>query len=424
MSFLFTYDKSLVPPAVIKTIIQELSPEIYRYSNMRIDGYREPMGFINAPFDEKYIKKVRMLAQEKKAFNPKLFLLIGIGGSNLGVLAVHEAIHGKYYNDTNPDMKFYCADTLDADKIVTLKKLVEHLLQEGDQVIIAVVSKSGTTTETTANAAIFIELLKKHRPDNYQKFLVFITDKGSPLWQLSKELESSCLEVPEQIGGRFSVFTAVGLFPLALLGIDIELFSAGAQEAVLHSVLYPAISNNTAMSAAILWHHYTQGIYVHDTFFFDEAFESVGKWYRQLMAESLGKDGKGMLPTVSIGTIDLHSMTQFYLGGRAMSLTTFIAPFASEDCTIPKSKNTEGSGMLVNLVAEAIFKGTEEAYAKMNRPFMSITALRKGAYDLGYLLQLKMVEIVYLGYLMRVNPFDQPQVELYKSAIRRNLQNK
>ena len=166
--------------------------------------------------------------------------------------------------------------------------------------------------------------------------------------------------------------------------------------------------NEASISAALVWSYYQQGMPIHDSFFFDSAFETVGKWYRQLMAESLGKDGKGIMPTVSMGTVDLHSMAQLYFAGPHIRYTTFF----------PAVIDTTSNHRMAH-VQEVIFQGVQAAYAKAGLPFTTIKGLAKKEETIGALLQLKMIEIVYLGYLMQVNAFDQPQVELYKQEVRR-----
>jgi glucose-6-phosphate isomerase len=420
MKLLFSYSYSLASPEKVQEFFERLRPEIMRMAGVRATGYDEPAGFVNIPFDQEYYQKSYALAQEKKQLQPRLLLLIGIGGSSLGTVAVQEALHGLYYNNQNPEILFYSADTVDPDKILELKKIIVAVLVQGERVLITVVTKSGTTTETMCNAAIFIDLLKQYYPDDYAQYVVTITDKNSPLWDYSKAMGFACLEIPQQVGGRYSVFSAVGIFPLEVLGIATQALLDGAQSAV--KVCTHADKDNYAVaSAALLFFQYQQGMQVHDTFLFDASLESVGKWYRQLMAESLGKDGKGMLPTVSMGTVDLHSMVQLYLGGPALSFTTFITTESSEKTIIPKELADSVGGTSVTSVLQAIALGVQETYAQENKPFVLFSGLQKNAYSLGFFLQLKMLEIVYLGYLMGVNPFDQPQVELYKANVRELL---
>lgn len=429
MSLSFLYeDSSLVSSQDRNQLLEKLKPEITRMALMRTNGYSQPSDFINLPFDTEYHDTIIQLAEEKRALDPKLLLLIGIGGSNLGAVAVHEALHGQFYNNKNPDIAFYSADTLDADKIKDLQVIVEQILKQGENVLIVVVTKSGTTTETTVNAALFIQLLKRYKPDDYQSYCVMITDKDSALERYGHDIGSAILEIPQSVGGRYSVFSAVGLFPLAVLGVDIKALCKGAADMVTVCTKMGK-ENFAAESAVTLFYHYKNGAQIHDTFFFDAAHESLGKWYRQLMAESLGKQRdiagndveNGMMPTVSIGTVDLHSMVQLYLGGPRTRFTTFVAVDQDDNTAIPKSSITKAGGRKILVVQYAIFKGVQEAYLKAQRPFLTILGLKKDAGAVGAFLQCKMLEIVYCGFLMHVNSFDQPEVELYKKEVRKVL---
>ena len=164
---------------------------------------------------------------------------------------------------------------------------------------------------------------------------------------------------------------------------------------------------------------------IHDTFLFSLDLESLGKWYRQLMGESIGKEYDqqgnrvfiGITPTVSLGTIDLHSVAQLYLGGPKDKYTTFVTiENESEIITIPGTAVLM-PGKNIKAVMDAFVEGTQRAYFNNGRPFSTITLPYKNAYYLGQYMQFKMVEMMYLGYLLQVNPFDQPNVELYKHEV-------
>ena len=389
--------------------VKALAPVREHLQKTRSQAYQEPLGFINLPYDEEYHGEILACVQHKKALNPTAILLVGIGGSNLGACAVYEAVRGNYYNEGAQNYGapfFYCADSLDVDKNTALKDILENILKHGENIIIISGTKSGSTTETTLNTEYFIDVLKKHRPETYRDYVVMITDKDSKVWHAAEQQGYTRLAIPKQVGGRFSVFSAVGLFPLAMLNIDIHALCAGAR-AMMERCL-ASDENEASISAALVWSYYQQGMPIHDSFFFDSAFETVGKWYRQLMAESLGKDGKGIMPTVSMGTVDLHSMAQLYFAGPHIRYTTFF----------PAVIDTTSNHRMAH-VQEVIFQGVQAAYAKAGLPFTTIKGLAKKEETIGALLQLKMIEIVYLGYLMQVNAFDQPQVELYKQEVRR-----
>ena len=393
--------------------------------------YETHYAFLNLPEDKELLKHVKELAKCKRAFNPKIHIVIGIGGSNLGAYAVLQAIDGYFYNE-HKEIKTYFADSIDAHYIKTILAIGELHLQQGEEILISIISKSGTTTETVVNAQIFLSLLQKYKKD-WQKNVVIITEHDSALFHIAKTLSIDILPVPKKVGGRFSVFSAVGLFPLAIAGIDIDELCKGAAES--KKSWLSTDKNSAAKSALFLYEQYKNGKNIHDMFLFAHELEGVGKWYRQLMGESIGKetdlDGKkvniGITPTVSIGTVDLHSVAQLYLAGPNDKTTTFarIKKWRS-DLVIPSIQGFEKlahtiAGKTAAQVMDAIVNGVFAAYIQQKRSFIVIELPELSAYYIGQLLQIKMVEIVYLAALLHINPFDQPHVELYKNATRKML---
>jgi glucose-6-phosphate isomerase len=352
----------------------------------------------------------------------------------LGTIAVLEALQGKFYNNQQK-LNVYFVDTVDTDYIHDITQLVEQELKIGNAIILNVISKSGTTTETVANFELFLELLKKYHPDNYHHSVVAITDENSALWKLAQEEKYTLFAIPDHIGGRYSVFSAVGLFPLCFLGIDIEALHAGAQSGYALSINTTLDTNPAAVSAALLSTLYQKGYIIHDTFIFSVELASIGAWYRQLMAESIGKtystDGSvthnGITPTVSIGSTDLHSVAQLYLSGPYNRFTTFVMVEKNKtDLILPHHEMFDRlvpsiQGTSFATLMNAILEGTKSAYLHDKRPFITMNIPEKSAYYLGQWMQIKMIEIMYLGFLMNVNPFDQPQVELYKKETKKIL---
>jgi glucose-6-phosphate isomerase len=374
------------------------------------------------------------VAEQKRTIQPTILVVIGIGGSHLGTQAVQEAVYGRFYNELQHPMRVYYADTVDTSYIRDIYNIVEAELARGGNIILNVVTKSGSTTETLANAAVFIALLKEYKPDRYQDYIVVTTDAGSPADTYAQDIGATMLPIPARVGGRYSVFTAVGLFPLALMGIDIDRLCRGAAEATVQCLKVDE-SNVALTSAAILFWQYQHGKHIHDTFVFDVACEWVGKWYRQLMAESLGKaedrQGNavhiGMTPTVSVGTADLHSVAQLYLGGPYDKMTTFVTTSRkNHDLLIPEhplSNRVQADNTTIARVHDAIFQGVQAAYAADDRPYVTYELAAHDSASIGQFMQLKMFETVYLGALFNVNPFNQPNVESYKKETRRLLQN-
>ncbi len=386
--------------------------------------YQDGYSFINAPFDTSLFAGVASLIHQKQSLNPSMLIIIGIGGSNLGTKAVHEFLHGVYYNDQRPKMSCYFVDTLNADAVAVILQCMQDVLAQGKQVLINVISKSGSTTETIINFDLFLSLLKKYRPDNYQEYIVVTTDADSKFSSIALRENFSLLTIPPVIGGRYSVFTAVGLFPLGMLGIDIQELCNGAQQ-VVTDVL--SNKNNDAVHGA--YASYNQCLEqknIHDMFVFGSELTSLGLWYRQLVGESLGKDKKiGITPTVSVGSTDLHSVGQLYLGGPRDKYVTFVATNQQQDLFFePQAELKSLMPMFkknsVEYVMQAIIEGTKKAYTIDDRSFESLY-IPKNAYSCGQVLQYSMMRIVYMAHLFEVNPFDQPHVELYKRQVREIL---
>jgi len=423
-------NKGAVGEKTLREGLKQLLPEVERVrSSIQEGGYDSLYASVNLPDDELSRVETKRVVEEKKKYKPTMLVVVGIGGSSLGAAAVHQALFGTLYNDQQPDITFYVADTVDTDYINDIVLLVEQELEKGSVVIINIVSKSGTTIETVTNAELFTYLLRKAYPHVYRNYIVITTDEDSELWNYAQEQGITRLAIPKNVGGRYSVFSSVGLFPLALLGIDIDALCQGARDMRYRCALVSdgivekiekVFENNPAIGRALLlFEYYKRGIAIHDLFVFSKDLSGVGAWYRQLVGESLGKEGYiegeimpvGILPTVSIGTVDLHSVAQLYLGGPPVRFTTFV-DIAKNNTSLV----VDGTSMIT--VMNSIMVAVQKAYYKHNLPFMTLTIPEKNAYHIGGLMQMHMLEIIYLGFLLGVDPFDQPHVELYKKEVR------
>lgn len=367
--------------------------------------------------EKKFIKKVTEIIKTKKEY--KHLIVIGIGGSNLGTLAIIEAIHGKDHLIHN-NKKIFFADTTDPDNITSIKKQVKN-----KKFLVLLISKSGTTTESLANFEVILnEIPKQERAQR----IITITDKGTELEKYSNKKKYTCLEIPKKIGGRFSVLSYVGLLPLAFAEIKIKNLLKGASDAIKSFD-----ENNIAMEGALdLHHNYEHNKKINNIFLFNNDLESLGKWYRQLMGESIGKKHTktkrqahiGITPTVSIGSTDLHSVGQLYMGGPKDKFTTFISLEKQTKVIIPKNEDAilkNIQGLSFKKILQAIMQGTMTAYKKNKLPYNHYTLKEKTEYELGYFMQTKMLEIILLAHLLNVNPFDQPSVEEYKKETRKIL---
>jgi glucose-6-phosphate isomerase len=387
--------------------------------------YETPYGAFYSPSDQKMINQVMDLAAKIKQNSPTLLMLVGIGGSSMTTQAVYRALYGTEARDQS--LRFYCADTIDDAQARIYLSLFEQELSQGNEVVLCIVTKSGTTTETIMNAALFFDCLKKWRPHNYKRSLVTITDNGSPLWNLAQSEEFDCLEIQCAIGGRFSAFSPAALLPLALLNIDINAFCVGARRALAESLESDSAAEKTA---AQLFQGYSMGCTNHNFFAFSPDLIMLGNWYKQLIGESLGKKetcagnqvNVGITPTVSIGTTDLHSVAQLYLAGPYNTITSFVS-FAGDSSDYKIPNNEIGQllpglvGKTITEVKSAIFKGTIAAYKHEKRPLF-VSYLERTSESLGAFMMIKMCETIFLARLFAINPFDQPAVELYKKQTR------
>lgn len=426
---------SLIEPSQVQERTDHLKKEINNLNNIITKYYDDPHASLNLITDQDMISKIKELKHEKQTFNPRCIIVIGIGGSNLGTIAVQEALLGKQYNLKKTKTKILYADTVDPDTLTDIKHIIESKLKNNENILIILVSKSGGTTETIVNYEILLTILKKYKKD-YQNYIVTITDKNSRLWHLAQTKGYSVLEIPPTVGGRFSIFSPVGLFPLAMIDIDIDQLIMGAQimrERCLNSSIE---DNPAALSALHIFLHWKKGIRIHDLFLFSTDLESLGKWYRQLMGESVSKEFDinqqqiyaGITPTISIGSTDLHSMAQLYLAGPYDKFTTFVKLDESKtNPIIPNKTETDNliqgiNGKPVQHIMNAILGGIQNAFSKRKRPFMEIILPDKTPGSIGQLLQMKMIEIMFLGYLLNLNPFDQPNVEEYKIETKKILE--
>lgn len=429
-------DHARVPDDAIHAAEQKLAHYISSIAAASNDTtYSTSESSLALPFDMALHADVKKVIAMKKTLNPSMLIVIGIGGSNLGSMAVLQALHGMLYNDCNPPIKIFFADTIDTDYIQDILYLAENALKNGKAVLLNVVTKSGATTETIANYTLFAELLRSFYPRDYHKYIVVTTDQDSVLHRCAQERDVTTLLIPKRVGGRYSVFSAVGLFPLGMLGINIDDMLKGARQAITNNTL-SVRESDAVRSAAVRHYLYGKDICINDLFVFSVDLQSIGAWYRQLMGESIGKEHDmhgnkvevGITPTVSVGTTDLHSVGQLYLGGPRDKLTVFVDIEKTKTHSyIPTQKecaiDIRMYGKSMSSVMHAILTGVYRAYEQTDRPYMQLIIQEKSALCIGELLQYMMIEMMYLGYLLEVNPFDQPNVELYKRETRKILEH-
>lgn len=390
---------------------------------------------INLAFDSELYNQVATLTTSKVSSSLRYIFVVGIGGSNLGTKAIYDALYG--YRDIGSEERprLIFVDTTNVAMLRFYTEEIVPKLHQPDQYLVVTISKSGGTTETLANTEILLAALRQHTGDVNERTVV-ITDEGSAFWQAAETAAIDHLAIPSKVGGRFSVLSAVGLLPLAALGLDITALRQGAQDIRAYCLNTDIAHNPAWQSAALLSFAHARGKTIHDTFVFNSELESLGKWYRQLLGESVGKEHDragnqvhtGITPTVSIGSTDLHSVGQLYLGGPKDKLTTFVYAIRPGDALpIPHPRVFPATVSMIDKkstadIMSAILGGVKIAYNKASLPFMEVELDAITPYELGAFMQFKMIEMMILGHLLNVNPFDQPNVEAYKVETKRLLQ--
>ncbi len=358
-----------------------------------------------------YALHEELYAVQKKFKGVKHLVLVGIGGSSLGVEALHAVL------DTG-EVKLSVLDTVSAHNLdVLLQELLG--LKKVKNMAICVVSKSGKTTETLANAAVLLDTLKSKFGEDVYAQTVFVGDKATDLEKYAKSKSSLFVAMPSIIGGRYSVATAVGLIPLTILGHDVDDFIAGYLDASLpqHETLVAENAVRVALYHQLKYQHY-------NFFAFEPRLEALGRWYRQLFAESLGKEstkaGKtvslAMVPTIST-PVELHSVGQLYLSGVPKTFTDFVT-FDDEVVDIKVTKSTKLAkslqGYSLQEIATALYGGVMAAYQERQLPYRATIFEESLPYSLGLFMSMRLREVMYVAELLDVNAFDQPNVELYK----------
>ncbi len=388
-------------------------------------GYTDPHDFVRLPDDASILKDVTAMAKKFRSTALRDVVVVGIGGSSLGARAVYDALKAP-----SPRVVMHFLDTTDPVALTSVQQRL-HAHSSPKRFVVCIVSQSGTTTETIANAAVLLDGLK-HKFKSVEDRCVAITDEGSPLWTFAARHNMSHLAIQRSVGGRFSVLTPVGLFPLLLCDIDVMSFIQGAKEAT-RDALSARVSNPAMMHGAALFSASRAGRTLYNAFIFHSALVSLGMWLRQLMGESLGKQfdtsGKqvraGIVPLVSAGTTDLHSVAQLYFGGPRNIFTDVIsAPFMHDVCVPSSSLAKLSAGASRKTFWEilaAILEGVLDAYKQNKQRVCDIRFRAVGAHAIGYFMQSRMIETVYLAAAFGVNPFDQPNVEDYKRVTKRRL---
>lgn len=392
--------------------IASVSEKLQTYSK---ELWVKPIPFMVLPSDKFQFSEIKKLSDEVMTKKLKNILLLGIGGSSLGTETIFNALLHPFHNISdsarNNKPRYFILDNIDPNKI---NSIIEIITPEKEDTLLIAISKSGETPETISQFMIFKELL-----NNAVGRIVVITDRNKGILKEIAEKEGyPVLNVPEGVGGRFSVLTPVSMFPAALMGIDIDRIMEGAGDMAAHIKDRKSDENIAILLSAILYLMDKQGKNIHVMMPYCERLSGFADWFRQLEAESIGKNKNGPTPLKSIGVTDQHSQLQLYIDGPKDKFITLIYS-ADDDCSIADSfpyiesiDYLAGKNLRELFYAELL--GTTLSITESGTPNITIMIDKINEYNLGVLFMLYEMVIAYLGYLYEVNPFDQPGVELGK----------
>ncbi|MCI6677216.1 MAG: glucose-6-phosphate isomerase [Clostridiales bacterium] len=384
------------------------------------------LGWIDLPvdYDKEEFARIKEAAAKIQA-DSDVLLVIGIGGSYLGARAANEFLNHSFYNNLSKEARktpeiYYVGNSISS---TYLKDLCDLL--EGKDFSVNIISKSGTTTEPAIAFRIFKEILeKKYGKEEAAKRIYATTDKArGALKKLATEEGYETFVVPDDIGGRFSVLTAVGLLPIAASGADIDALMAGAAFARENALNAPFEENNSLQYAALRNIFLRKGKSVEVTANYEPSLHYVSEWWKQLYGESEGKDQRGLFPASVDLTTDLHSMGQFIQDGARIMFETVISLEESrETVTINKEPvDLDGlnylAGETVDFVNKCAMKGTIVAHTDGQVPNLMVHVPKQDAFCLGQLFYFYEFACGISGYLLGVNPFNQPGVESYKKNM-------
>ena len=380
------------------------------------------VGWVHLPrdYDREEFARIKAAAQKIQAQSAAL-VVIGIGGSYLGARGVIEALCSPNYNQKQKDTPniYFAGNTLSTDALTEIAELI------GEQDFsINVISKSGTTTEPAISFRFFRELCeKKYGKEGARERIYATTDaKRGVLKALADAEGYETFVVPDNVGGRYSVLTAVGLLPIAVCGVDIDALMAGAanmmENCAQGGAQCPAWQYAAARSAL-----YECGKKVEILACYEPSFRFMAEWWKQLYGESEGKDGKGLFPASVEFTADLHSMGQYIQQGERLMFETVVRyDQPRTTLTVPfDESNGDGLNFLagkdMSFVNEQAMDGTLLAHVEGGVPNLIVRAARNDAQNMGELIYFFEYACGLSGYLLGVNPFNQPGVESYKKNM-------
>lgn len=383
-------------------------------------------GWVELPadYDKEEYARIKKAAEKIKS-NSKALIVIGIGGSYLGARMAIEMLNHNFYNvnekaRADAPQIFFAGNNISATYLTDLIETVKDI-----DFSVNIISKSGTTTEPAIAFRIFREMLiEKYGKEGARERIFATTDKArGALKNLADEEGYETFVVPDEVGGRYSVLTAVGLLPIAAAGIDIDALMAGARDAMEEYKNPDVMQNDCYKYVAARNALYRKGRNVEMMVNYEPQVHYFAEWWKQLFGESEGKENKGIFPAAADFSSDLHSMGQYIQQGlRIMFETVLFFDNSRKDITVKEDKdNVDGlnflAGKTVSYVNEQAFCGTLLAHTDGDVPNLVLRVEKMDAYCLGNLIYFFEKACGVSGYLLGVNPFDQPGVEAYKKNM-------
>ncbi len=368
----------------MQPLLQTYLKELVLNSAKTPINYNKPENFIALPLDERIVQSIGACVKTKLKERPKLVIVIGIGGSNLGTKAVYDALKEK---EKLVSIEFL--DQINPKRIEEVATKIRKISPKS--VVLITISKSGSTIETRVNYALLATTLA----NTFKEINKFVVTGEN-----AKDVFEGCrINIPQNVGGRFSVFSAVGLLPLGLAGVNIKTFLEGAVSVNVDALKSERLPKETFK----IYTKYKKGKNLYNLFVFSEELISLGHWTKQLIGESLGKDRKGFIPMVSVGSRDLHSIQQAFVGGPPITQHEFI------------------SAGYLNKYQDILQEATENIYKQKKIPYRKTRLRSLNAKELGKYMQAKFLETLLLGKLLKINPFGQPDVEGYKQFAKSKI---
>lgn len=380
------------------------------------------LGWLDLPvdYDKEEFTRIKAAAERIQS-NSDVLIVIGIGGSYLGARAAIEFLKSPFYNNMKKDTPdiYYVGNNINPTYLNEVLSICE-----GKDITVNVISKSGTTTEPALAFRIFKKLIEdKYGRDGAKERIFCTTDKSKGTLKNLADAEGyETFVIPDDVGGRFSVLTVVGLLPIAVAGCDIDNLMKGAAKA--REDFKADFDNNDCYKYAALRNIlYRKGKSVELMVSYDPAFCMMSEWYKQLFGESEGKDNKGIFPSSVVFSTDLHSMGQFIQdGSRIMFETVVDIKNPKQDIFLENdSENLDGLNFLTNqnmsVVNRKALEGTVLAHTEGGVPNIILELDKVDEENLGYMIYFFEKACAVSGYILGVNPFNQPGVESYKSNM-------